>query len=116
MERPSLAYCGLDCGQCPAYLARQNDDDALRTKMASEWGSDEYPVSLSDINCDGCSSVDGLHFKWCGQCAVRACAVDRGVSTCATCDDYGCEKLEGFFKMAGDEARARLEALRSSDP
>ncbi len=25
-----LAYCGIDCGACPAYIATKNDDDALR--------------------------------------------------------------------------------------
>ena len=27
-----IAYCGLDCGKCDAYLATINDDQALREK------------------------------------------------------------------------------------
>lgn len=54
MER-LIAYCGLVCNECPAYLATQADDDSERTKIAAEWseafGSD---FKKEDINCDGC--------------------------------------------------------------
>ncbi|MBU4575996.1 MAG: DUF3795 domain-containing protein, partial [Desulfarculus sp.] len=30
----NIACCGLDCSQCPAHLAWQNDDQALRQKTA----------------------------------------------------------------------------------
>ena len=29
-----IAYCGLDCEKCDAYLATINDDKALREKTA----------------------------------------------------------------------------------
>ena len=34
-----IAYCGLDCEKCDAYIATQNNDQALREKTArpSEW-------------------------------------------------------------------------------
>ena len=35
----SIAYCGLDCEKCEAYIATQNDDDDLRAKVAKEWNS-----------------------------------------------------------------------------
>lgn len=28
-----IAYCGLDCEKCDAYLATINDDQALREKL-----------------------------------------------------------------------------------
>ena len=33
-----IGYCGLDCAQCEAFIATQNNDDALRAKVAAEWG------------------------------------------------------------------------------
>ena len=32
-----IAYCGLDCEKCDAYLATINDDQALRQKTAKLW-------------------------------------------------------------------------------
>ena len=32
-----IAYCGLDCEKCDAYIATQNDDQALRKKTAELW-------------------------------------------------------------------------------
>ena len=35
--RNMIAYCGLDCEKCDAYLATINDDQALREKTAKLW-------------------------------------------------------------------------------
>ncbi|MHA1907376.1 MAG: DUF3795 domain-containing protein [Candidatus Thorarchaeota archaeon] len=113
MVSSNIAYCGLDCDACPAKLAKMNDDDDLRTKMQQEWGSDEYPLSMNDINCDGCKTSDGVHFKFCASCSVRKCASEKGVETCAHCDNYGCDILETWLSNAGDESLQRLEKLRA---
>jgi len=110
----NLAYCGLKCDECPAYLAKQNNDDSLREKMQKEWGSPEFPLTKDDINCDGCKSVDGVHFKFCNQCSVRNCASKKGVQTCAHCDQYGCDTLQEWLSQAGEKPRKILEDLRSS--
>ncbi|MFX0108039.1 MAG: DUF3795 domain-containing protein, partial [Candidatus Hodarchaeota archaeon] len=107
------AYCGLICTDCGAYLSKLNNDDALRKKTADRWSSPEWKVEPHEINCDGCKS-DGTHFKHCNICTVRACASERGVETCAHCDDYGCDTLEGFLNILGGNLRDNLEKLRSS--
>ena len=33
-----IAYCGLDCEKCDAYLATINDDQALREKNCEAVG------------------------------------------------------------------------------
>lgn len=35
--RDTIAYCGLDCGKCDAYLATINDNQALREKTTKLW-------------------------------------------------------------------------------
>ena len=35
--RPNIAYCGLVCEQCDAYIATLHDDQALREKTAKLW-------------------------------------------------------------------------------
>ncbi|MFW9767278.1 MAG: DUF3795 domain-containing protein [Candidatus Thorarchaeota archaeon] len=114
MTESMMAYCGLNCAECPAYLAWKTDDDKLREKQVVEWSSPDYPLTVDDINCAGCKTDGEPKFKFCGTCTVRACAGERGVETCAHCRDYGCETLEAWFKMAGDEARQKLDNLRAA--
>ena len=110
----NLAYCGLNCSECPAYIALRNNDDNLRAETLKKWSSPEYPLTSEDINCDGCKSSDGALFKFCGECAVRNCASERMVETCAHCPDYGCDTLQEWLSHAGDKPREILENLRSS--
>ena len=114
MAARMTAYCGLDCSECPAYIAHRTDDDALRSRVASEWGSEAFPVSPEDVDCEGCRTPGGKRWSWCRRCTVRECASLRGVLSCATCIDFGCEKLDAFFEMAGEEARERLATVRGA--
>ncbi len=109
-----IAYCGLNCSECPAYIAKRTDDDELRAKTAAKWSGPEFPVSPEDINCDGCKTENGAQYKWCGSCQVRSCAEQRGVKTCAHCDDYNCEKLQGLLGLIGEEAKNRLDEIHGS--
>ena len=44
--RNMIAYCGLDCEKCDAYLATINDDQALREKTAKLWAelNKSFPI------------------------------------------------------------------------
>jgi len=107
-----IAYCGLVCTECPAFIATQQNDDAKRKKVAEMW-SEEYKMSVKpeDINCDGCTSGSKRLVTYCAFCEVRKCGQGKGVINCAYCDDYGCEKLTKFFKMA-PQAKQSLEKIR----
>lgn len=101
------------CTECPAYLATQRNDDALRAKTAANW-SQMFGASIPPeaINCDGCLSTSGRLFHHCTECEVRLCGLERRVLNCAHCDDYGCERITRFMAMA-PEAKASLEAIRA---
>lgn len=113
MEKP-LAYCGLDCAECPTYLATQADDDQRRAQVAGQW-SRQFGMKLApaDINCDGCRSTGGRLFGHCLGCKVRACAQAKVLANCAVCDDYPCHELAAFHDFA-PQARRALEALRAA--
>jgi len=107
-----IAACGLICSTCPAYMATQKNDDALRVKTAKEW-SEMFKVDIkpADINCDGCTTESSRLFNYCRVCEIRACAREKKVSTCAVCPGYSCEKLDKFLAQV-PEARAMLEEIR----
>ena len=50
-----IAYCGLDCERCDAYLATINDDQELREKTAKAWSElNHVPILPEHINCQSC--------------------------------------------------------------
>jgi len=109
-----IAFCGLICTECPAFIATQKDDDRERKKVAELWSKEfNEDIKPGDINCDGCLSEDGRVFGYCNVCEIRSCALERSVKNCAYCDDYACERLVKFFDMAS-EAKNILDEVRAS--
>ena len=109
-----IAYCGLVCSECPAYIATQADDQAALEKVAAQW-REEYNapnITVESVICDGCLD-GGRKCSHCADCEIRTCGVERGVVSCAYCPEYACEKLERFFGFAPD-ARAVLDQVRRS--
>jgi hypothetical protein len=92
-----LAYCGLDCNECKAFRATQENDSEQKKELAKKWtGGLGAKFKPEDINCNGCKSdvISG----WCRKiCKIRPCAEDRKVRTCAHCNDYPCEILKKFL-------------------
>jgi hypothetical protein len=107
-----IAKCGLVCSECPAYIATQKNDDALRAETAKKW-SEMFKADIkpADINCDGCQSESARLFSYCQTCEIRKCAREKKVETCADCPEYSCEKLDAFLAQV-PEARKVLEGLR----
>ena len=65
MMRKTIAYCGLDCEKCDAYLATVNDDNALREITARLWSElNQVEITAEQINCEGCRT-DGLKTVYC---------------------------------------------------
>jgi predicted nucleic acid binding AN1-type Zn finger protein len=110
-----IAYCGLDCIQCPAYVATQADDREALEKTAAMWREqfNSPYITADSIICDGCMQ-DGRLSGYCTICEIRACALERGMETCALCAEYeGCGKLAAFHEHA-PEAQATLDGLRAA--
>lgn len=86
--RKMIAYCGLDCEKCDAYIATINDDGTLREKTAKAWSElNQVPILAEDINCQGCRT-EGIKTVFCSNlCEIRQCALKRSVETCGDCVD-----------------------------
>jgi len=108
-----LAYCGLDCGECEAYIATQNNDQAGLEAAAKKWSEQFGGKNLgADMCvCDGCSTGPRYSSAHAVTCGIRVCASKRGVVTCAHCPDYGCDILKQFFAFA-PVLKEKLEAIR----
>lgn len=108
-----ISYCGLLCNECPAYIATQTDDDALREKVARKWNKMfGFAMKAEDINCDGCQSGSDRLLGHCSVCGIRKCGMEKQLENCAHCDDYGCDTLEGFIQFV-PHAKQKLEQIRA---
>ena len=86
--KDTIAYCGLDCEKCDAYLATINNDQALREKTAKLWAElNNAPILPEHINCEGCRA-HGIKTVYCDTlCPIRQCALKKTVTTCGDCPD-----------------------------
>ncbi len=114
MSDPMIAYCGINCIECPAYVATQAEDMEALEKMAKE-ASEQFDMEMTvaDAMCDGCLSTTGRQIGYCHECAIRLCAVPKHAETCAHCADYPCDKVEGFSKP-GTPHRKTLDEIHAS--
>lgn len=110
-----IAYCGLDCAQCQAYLATQNNDDEMRVTLAQKWSSPQWTLKPEDIVCYGCNTPGKASLAFCAFCEVRKCAISRQLNNCACCDDYGCEKLaQHWAHLEGGASKTNLDRIRAA--
>jgi len=107
-----IAYCGLVCSECPAYIASQANDRKVLEKIAEQWRTEYHVpnITVESVICDGCLSGD-RKCSHCFECEIRLCGLERKVANCASCSDYACTKLEKFLGLA-PQARATLDGLR----
>jgi len=108
-----IAYCGLDCSECPAYIATQKDDYEELKKVAKQWSNDSMSFKPEDMYCDGCS-VNGRIFSWCGNCSTRKCCKEKQLENCAYCEDYLCDKLKQTLSHNDSIAKERLDKIRKT--
>ncbi|HCM28390.1 MAG: hypothetical protein A2Z99_17385 [Treponema sp. GWB1_62_6] len=108
-----LAYCGLDCAECPARKAHLTNDDALRAETAARWTKEfGFPFTAAMVDCTGCTQA-GAKIGHCSDCGMRACGLAKGIANCGACAEYAsCAKLGGFLGQV-PLAKANLEAFRA---
>ena len=106
-----IAYCGLDCEKCDAYIATIQNDRNLREKTAKLWTElNGVEITPEMIHCEGCRA-NGVKTPYCESlCPVRQCAMNRNMETCGSCAEINnCGKV-GAIIGKNPEARKNLEA------
>ena len=88
--------CGLYCGACVTYIACERGDSErlveLAKRISKYRGQD---VEVTELTCEGCLS-SGAIALFCRECALRACAVKKGLRYCAQCPDVPCQLIIDF--------------------
>lgn len=111
-----IAYCGLDCEACDAYLATIHNDQALREKTAKLWSElNNAPILPEHICCEGCRE-DGAKTVFCDRlCAIRRCALEKGVTTCGDCPSLEACQTVGAIFSSRPEALENLKNQLTQD-
>ena len=108
-----VACCGLDCLVCPAYIATSKNNSEEIDKIAKEWSNESMSFTPADIYCEGCTH-EGRHFKWCMECPIRLCCIDKEIDNCAFCEDYICDNLQNSIDRS-PEVKTNLEEIRENN-
>jgi hypothetical protein len=110
-----IAYCGIVCTDCRAFIATQRNDRKLKEEVAKAWSTDKETLKPEDMNCDGCLATGGILYKFCATCEVRLCGYEKGVENCAYCREFPCVKLTSLWKSEGaTKAKATLEGIKKN--
>ncbi len=106
-----IAYCGLACQKCPAFIATLNDDDEARRQTAAMY-AEKYGLNFKpeDINCEGCRCEGGKLIGYCSTCEIRKCGRNKGVDNCTACAEQPCQNLIDFHAFS-PEAKAAFDAV-----
>lgn len=112
-EERIIAFCGIDCAACPAYVATEAGDEDLLAKTAAEWSSDDEPLAPEDVICHSCTQTEKRLYKWCSACRMKDCCREKDIPNCAHCDEYACDDLKKLWDMvASPEPRLVLDDIR----
>lgn len=106
-ENVLVAPCGLSCGHCVCYLAK--DNPAMMESLVSRG------INRDKLPCQGCRPLEGkMAFVGCtketpyespavgGTCETYACAVEHGIDFCYECPEFPCVKLQPCADLANN--------------
>jgi len=91
------APCGLDCFNCPVYLAQENE--RLREAIAKTLN-----IPFEQAVCRGCRDEKGT-IAFLGMtepCNVYKCIEKKDISFCCDCSDFPCDHLHPYADKASE--------------
>ena len=91
------APCGLDCFNCPMYMASKNEE--MRKKIAERMN-----LPVEKAMCRGCRNEGGImdFLGWTEPCQAYQCIEKKGYDFCCECDDFPCDHLHPYADRANE--------------
>jgi hypothetical protein len=96
--REMTAPCGLDCFNCPCYLANDNEESRKQLESMAQ----KYGFPLEKALCNGCRKRNGVPPLGIEQCKVSKCISLKGIESCADCSDFPCDNLQPYADHASE--------------
>lgn len=91
------APCGLDCFNCPLYLANENEEIRLVI-------SKTLNIAPEKAVCRGCRNENGIIpiFNMTEPCRVYKCIQQKNIEFCFNCPDFPCDNLHPYADKASE--------------
>ncbi|MDY6988470.1 MAG: DUF3795 domain-containing protein [Thermodesulfobacteriota bacterium] len=91
------APCGLDCFNCPMYLADENQK--LKGAIA-----EHLKIPLEKAVCKGCRNENGTigFLDMTEPCGVYKCIEQKKIAFCCHCSDFPCDYLHPYADRADE--------------
>lgn len=89
-----LAACGNDCGACPRFTAKTEEELLEVAWVWHKAGWRDRVVSAEEIASGGCSTACPCRY------GVIGCVTERNPRNCAECGDCPCENILNAFERA----------------
>lgn len=92
-----VAPCGLYCDICTMYRAYHDRNLSLLQETPKNFRKQmglQEEVDFKDIACEGCRS--SVLFKYCSECSIRKCVLEKGIDWCYQCESFPCQMLSDF--------------------
>ena len=81
-----------------------NNNENMKRKLAEEFSKQfNMDIKPENIGCLGCHG--SIHKPWCASCYIRQWTEEKGLLTCAFCDEFPCEELQKYYE---DKCRAHI--------
>jgi hypothetical protein len=95
-DRNALAAaCGLYCGACSVYVARERGDHEALQKTSERFSQLRgRKFEPAELVCNGCLSSQLA--DTCRKCDIRDCATEKGITHCSECADFPCKVITDF--------------------
>jgi len=97
IDLKELSYCGIPCvATCEMYKATQENDVKTKKTLYEKWEfKKNYGIEFDPdkIYCYTCKPGDKPLMVGMDKCAVRNCAVAKGIESCVQCKNLAvCDK------------------------
>ncbi len=117
-DSTSSSYCGIDCSQCGLYKLTTGNDakkkqavfEAAPEVIKEDLGLDRFDADR--MSCNTCKPGNKPLRFGLDKCAIRKCAIAKGVETCAQCRTVATCDQEESWRWFSDPRRHRLVFLR----
>ncbi|MCP4762976.1 MAG: DUF3795 domain-containing protein [archaeon] len=105
IKKELLAPCGLYCGVCSIYIADRDNNVKFKGVLKKLYAG--IVESTEEIRCTGCRS-EGILFKYCQDCPIRDCIIERNYESCHQCDEWPCKYIKRFPIPVGKKVIKRV--------
>lgn len=106
------AYCGINCGTCPLYVATVNNNTSMKEDIRLKYEKIyNRSIDIKEMECNGCKS--DKKFSLSRACNITPCNISKGIDTCSQCRSFKCDRIKKFYDWQ-EKNETQVEIITNS--